>query len=124
MPKASSKQPMDDIEIIEEEEETEIEEASLQRVTNLLEAAKHVCMLNQALENMNARIQSGKIKDVMKDMMECFKDIISKIIPQVGEANIHHNHPFHKWPNVLGLETKDGRSRRNVGGCYATQVHL
>ena len=92
MPKAKEKkistQEKEVVEIVEEGEETEKEEASLHGVVNPLEAAKDVRMLDQALQNMNTRTQSGEIKDVVKDTMKHFKIIITKIVPTVAEPNI------------------------------------
>ena len=90
MPKAANKRPMEaeeDMEIVEEEEMV-TEETSLHGVSNPMEGAKHVRMLDQGLENMDPRIKLGEMKDVMKEVIGHFKDIISKVVPQVAMVNI------------------------------------
>ena len=83
----TSKEPLSDMEIIEGKEETEKAEG-LHRVINPREAARRVQMLDETLNNMDTRIKSGKVKDIIKDAITQFKDIISRIVPQVAEADI------------------------------------
>ena len=90
MPKATNKRSMEaeeDVEAIEKEEMV-AKEMSLHGVANPMEAAKHVCLLDQTLENMDAKIKLGKIEDVIKEAVECFREIIMKVVPQVAEANV------------------------------------
>ena len=57
-------------------------------VINPNEATIHICSLNQALINMETRIMAGEEKDVMKDTVSKFKDTISRVMPQMAEADI------------------------------------
>ena len=76
-----------DDEILEEDEGAE-ETVELHRVINPQEATRHVLSLDETLNNMEARIKVGKEKDVLKDAVVQFKDVISQTVPQMGDADI------------------------------------
>ena len=43
---------------------------------------------DRALERMDVRIKLGEIEDAMKEEIEQFKEIITKVVPQVVEAKV------------------------------------
>ena len=70
---------------IEEEAETEMEPY---HAINLKEARHHVQRLHEALQTMEAKIKGGKIKDVLKDIIQEFKETICMVLPSMAEAKI------------------------------------
>ena len=74
-------------EVIEIEEEVEME-VEPHHAINPIEARHHVQRLNEALQMMDAKIESGKIKDVLKDTVQEFKETICMVMPSMTEANI------------------------------------
>ena len=70
-----------------EEEEAEGEAVELHRAINPQEASHHVMSLDDALKNMESRIETGEEKDILKDTVTLFKDTISQVVPQVAEAD-------------------------------------
>ena len=90
MPKAQQKTSMDPEEEVEvmDIEEAEPEEASLHGTSNPREAKEHVHFLDKAIETMETKIKEEEVKEVMKGTLECFKEVITKIIPTMAEANM------------------------------------
>ena len=44
--------------------------------------------LNEAIQMMEAKIEDGEIKDILKDTVQGFKDAICIVMPSMAEANI------------------------------------
>ena len=76
-----------DDKILEEDEGTE-ETVELHRVINPQEDSRHVLSLDETLNIMEDRITAGEKKDVMKDTVVQFKDVISQTVPQMADADI------------------------------------
>ena len=90
MPKATRKtipteEEPDDIIEIDDDEEHEVE---THKALNPIEARHHVQCLTEAMLNMEARIQDGEIKDVLKDAIKEIKSAISIIMPQMKDADV------------------------------------
>ena len=76
-----------DDEILEEGEGAE-ETVELHGVINPQEASRHILSLDETLINMEARIKASKEKDMLKDAVTQFKDIISQTIAQMADTDI------------------------------------
>ena len=74
-------------EVIKIEEEVEME-VEPHHAINLIEARHHVQRLNEALQMMEAKIKGGKIKDVLKDTIQEFKETICMVMPSMMKANV------------------------------------
>ena len=88
MPKATQKsipaeaEPKEVIEI----EDDEGQDTEIHRALNPIEARHHVQRLNEAMLNMEARIQGGEIKDILKDTIQEIKDAICMVMPSMKDA--------------------------------------
>ena len=88
MPKATQKtilaeaEPEDIIEIGDDEGQ----EVETHKALNPIEARHHVQCLNEAMLNIEARIQGGEIKDILKDTIQEIKDTISIVMPHMKDA--------------------------------------
>ena len=85
MPKATEKTSMEPEEKVEimDIEEVGVEEASLHG-----EAKKHICLLDQAIKNMEVKINEGELKDVINGALECFKKVIKNVVLTIAEADV------------------------------------
>ena len=70
------------------EEQTVGELAEPHGVINPNKATIHILSLDEALIIMETRIMAGEEKDVMKDTVTKFKDAISRVMPQMAEADV------------------------------------
>ena len=75
-------EPEDIIEIGDNERQ----EAETHKALNPIEARHHVQHLNKAILNMEARIQGGEIKDILKDAIQEIKDTILVVMPHMKDA--------------------------------------
>ena len=90
MPKATEKSISTESEakeVIEIEEEEE-EEMEPYHTLNPVEARHHVQRLNEAILTMEAKINGGKVKDILKDTIQEIKEAICILMPSMKEANI------------------------------------
>ena len=55
---------------------------------NLIEARHYVWRLNKALQVIEAKIEGGEVKDVLKDAVQEFKETICMVMPSMVEENI------------------------------------
>ena len=90
MPKATqktipAKEEPDNIIEINDDEEQEVE---THKALNPIEARHHVQCLTEAMLNMEAQIQDGEIKDVLKDAIKEIKNAILIIMPQMKDADM------------------------------------
>ena len=89
MPKVTEKSTS-----VQEEEVIKIEDEDLKTepaghdAINPIEAQHHVQRLDEALQMLAARIDSGEIKDILKETLEEFKKAICGVMPSMEEANI------------------------------------
>ena len=90
MPKATQKtipakeEPDNIIEI----DDNEGQEVETHKALNPIEARHHVQRLTEAMLKMEARIQGGEIKDVLKEAIEEIKNAISVVMPQMKDAEV------------------------------------
>ena len=57
-------------------------------VVNKQEAQHHKCLVEDALQDFKHHIVGGVIKDVMKQLVEEFKFIFTRVYPAMEEANV------------------------------------
>ena len=111
MPKATQKtipaeeEPNDTIKI----DDDEGQEVETHKALNPIEARHHVQCLTEAMLNMEARIQGGEIKDVLKEAIEEIKNAISVVMPQMKDAEVLDVLRATKDPTCLAisLQTKE-----------------
>ena len=90
MPKAKEKS----ITVPEEEEVIKIEEDEPEKDTvghgmiNPIEAKHHMQRLDEALQSMMMKLNSGKIKDILKDTLKEFQEARTILIPSVSDSNL------------------------------------
>ena len=70
-----------------EEEEAETAEA-LHGVINPREAERYIQILDEILSDLVTKIRDDRVTDIMKDVLSWFKDTISRVVPQIVEADI------------------------------------
>ena len=70
-----------------EEEEMKAAEA-LHGVINPREAERYVQILNKILNDLGTKVRDDRVKDIMKDALAQFKDTITRVVPQIGEADV------------------------------------
>ena len=85
--KQSSSAEAEPEDVIEIEEEVEAETEPYHAI-NPIEARHHVQRLNKAILMMEAKIEDGEIKDVLKDTIQEIKEAICIVMPSMKEANI------------------------------------
>ena len=94
MPKATQKssreQPEEEdiIEVGDDDDDEVAVEAGTHGVINPTEAKHHIQCLDKAREDMMARIDGGEVKDILKSVLEDFKNAITVVMPQMAEADI------------------------------------
>ena len=91
MPKATQKSSSIEEEVEEvieiEDDEPEME-AESHHALNPIEAKHHAQRLNEAIQTLEARVESGEIKDILKDMIKEFKEAICIVMPTMAEGNV------------------------------------
>ena len=80
----AEEEPNDTIEI----DDDEGQEVETHKALNLIEARHHVQRLTEAMLNMDAKIQGGEVKDVLKEAIEEIKNMISVVMPQMKDAEV------------------------------------
>ena len=90
MPKATQKTTPTEAESedVIEIKDDEGQEPEIHRALNPIEVRHHVQRLNEAILNMEARIQGGEIKDVLKDAIQEIKDAICMVMPSMKDAAV------------------------------------
>ena len=93
MPKTSQKTVpeeggVDIIEVEEDEEDRGAARSSTPGVVNPIEARHHVQHMEEALKDMKAKVETGEVKDVLKMVLQEFKDTITIVMPQMSEVDI------------------------------------
>ena len=69
-------------------EDNEGQEPEIHRAHNPIEVRHHIQRLNEIMLNMEARIQGGEIKDVLKDAIQEINDAIRVVMPLMKDAAI------------------------------------
>ena len=80
----AEEEPEDNIKI----SNNEGQEVETHKALNPVEARHHVQHLTKAMLNMEARIQGGEIKDVLKEAIEEIKNAILVVMPQMKDAKV------------------------------------
>ena len=92
MPKASSKTLITEEKSVSEEEVIEIEDDPPEDtgghgVINPMEAWHHVQLLNEVMQVLEAKANTGEIKNILRDTLDEVYQAISNIIPSMREAS-------------------------------------
>ena len=91
MPKATQKSSSmeTETEVIEIEDKVEME-VEPPCAINSIEARCHVQRLNEAIQMMEAKIDGGEIKDILKDAVQEIKEAICIVMPSMSEGNVRN----------------------------------
>ena len=73
------------------------------KALNRIEARHHVQCLTEAMLKMEARIQGGEIKDVLKEAIKEIKNAISVVMPQMKDAEVLDDLRATKDPTCLAI---------------------
>ena len=57
-------------------------------VINLIEAMYHIQCMDEALQDMKAKIKTGEVKDILKTVLQELRDTIMIVMPQMAKVNI------------------------------------
>ena len=92
MSKAKSKTLVTEARSVPEEDIIEIkdepqEDTGVHGVVNPIEVYHHVKLLDEAIQALEAKVKTGKIKNVLKDALEEVYQAISKTVPSMKEAS-------------------------------------
>ena len=92
MPKASSKTLITEEKSVSEEEVIEIEDDPPEDtgghgVINPIEAWHHVQLLDEAMQALEAKVNTGEIKNILRDTLDEVYQAIINIIPSMREAS-------------------------------------
>ena len=79
-------------------------------IVNKWEAQHHKCLVEDALWDFKCHIEGGMVKDVMKQLVEEFKFIITRVYPAMEEADVTVLHAIPDctclamWPQMSEVE--------------------